>query len=279
MIRLLQDAAGRGEIDPWDIDVISVIDSFLDQLNQRIPWLNSDLKSHNKNISFEKHLADSSEVFFAASVLVSLKADILEAETFESDSLEDDSILEEIEDQQWLHPDFELPKHPEKYLRRRSFSPPEMKRSATLGELISQLESIAEYVESQDLQILKKKRSKRFSERELISQVTSLAHRETLPETTAALEVFISSWELALQWVDFEFLIKKWRDIAKPDLDTDRVGVFWALLFLYSQNKISMEQEGSLYGPLRIKRILPEGFIAQLPFENLEVNNASPTAA
>ena len=29
LIKFLQDAAGKGELDPWDIDVISVIDSFL----------------------------------------------------------------------------------------------------------------------------------------------------------------------------------------------------------------------------------------------------------
>ena len=31
LIKFLQDAAGKGELDPWDIDVISVIDSFLEQ--------------------------------------------------------------------------------------------------------------------------------------------------------------------------------------------------------------------------------------------------------
>ena len=35
-IRLLQDAAERGELDPWDVDVIAVVDGFLDQLRQRI---------------------------------------------------------------------------------------------------------------------------------------------------------------------------------------------------------------------------------------------------
>ena len=35
-IRLLQDAAVRGELDPWDVDVIAVVDGFLDQLRQRI---------------------------------------------------------------------------------------------------------------------------------------------------------------------------------------------------------------------------------------------------
>ena len=31
LIKFLQDAAGKGDLDPWDIDVISVIDSFLEQ--------------------------------------------------------------------------------------------------------------------------------------------------------------------------------------------------------------------------------------------------------
>ena len=35
-IRLLQDAAQRGDLDPWDVDVIAVVDGFLDQLKQRI---------------------------------------------------------------------------------------------------------------------------------------------------------------------------------------------------------------------------------------------------
>ena len=35
-IRLLQDAAEQGDLDPWDVDVIAVVDGFLDQLRQRI---------------------------------------------------------------------------------------------------------------------------------------------------------------------------------------------------------------------------------------------------
>ena len=38
-IRLLQDAAERGDLDPWDVDVIAVVDGFLDQLRQRIDCL------------------------------------------------------------------------------------------------------------------------------------------------------------------------------------------------------------------------------------------------
>ena len=272
LIKFLQDAAGRGELDPWDIDVISVIDSFLDQFNQKLN--NSSLE----NISYERNLSETSEAFFAASVLVNLKAQVLESDVFPKE-IEDFIEEDEMGDQGWLNQNFDLPEYPEKYLRRRSAAPPIIKRTTTLGELVSQLESIAELIETQDNLLTKRNRIKKFGDRALISQVKSLAHREKLPETTKALGKFIDSWERALQWIDFEDLVTKWKEVAKSDLDKDRLGVFWALLFLSSQNKIEMKQIHSLYGPIKIKRLLPEGGLAQLPIENLEVTDTSPTAA
>ena len=35
-IRLLQEAAERHDLDPWDVDVIAVVDGFLDQLRVRM---------------------------------------------------------------------------------------------------------------------------------------------------------------------------------------------------------------------------------------------------
>ena len=67
MIKFLQDAAGRGDLDPWDIDVISVIDSFLDQFGNNLK------DSANNQISFQKDLSETSEALFGASVLVNLK--------------------------------------------------------------------------------------------------------------------------------------------------------------------------------------------------------------
>ena len=81
----------------------------------------------------------------------------------------------------------------------------------------------------------RRQRRKRFSTRDAINQVANLAHREKLPETTAALGVFLNGWEDALDWVDFEGLVQRWGQVAAADLDQDRVGVFWALLFLSSQ--------------------------------------------
>ena len=46
LIKFLQDAAGRGDLDPWDIDVISVIDSFLEQFNQSLQYSSNDQISY-----------------------------------------------------------------------------------------------------------------------------------------------------------------------------------------------------------------------------------------
>jgi len=51
------------------------------------------------------------------------------------------------------------------------------------------------------------------------------------------------------------------------------------LLFLSSENKIEIKQINSLYGPIQIKRIIPDGGLAQLPIENIQVTNTSPPAA
>ena len=272
LIKFLQDAAGRGDLDPWDIDVISVIDSFLEQFNQNLK------NSSNNQVSFQKDLSETSEAFFAASVLVNLKAQVLESDVFQegmSDYEEDTGM----DNQEWINQGFDIPKYPEKYLRRRSVAQPVLKRISTLGELVSQLESIAETIETQDLLLMKRKRNKKYSEKALISKVQALAHREKLPETTKALGKFLDGWEKALQWTDFENLVKKWQNVEKSDLDKDRLGVFWALLFLSSENKIEIKQKNSLFGPIQIKRIIPEGGIAQLPIENLEVTDTSSSAA
>jgi len=271
LIKFLQDAAGKGDLDPWDIDVISVIDSFLEQYSQNLG------RQANGSTTYQKDLSETSEAFFAASVLVNLKAQVLESDVFKENSsdFEDDF---DMDDQNWIDQEFDIPKNPEKYLRRRSIAQPILKRTTTLGELVSQLESIAEVIETQDLLLMKRKRNKKFSDKALICQVQSLAHREKLPETTKELGKFIDGWEKALQWTDFEYLVEKWQTVVKNDLDKDRLGVFWALLFLSSENKIEIKQINSLYGPIQIKRIIPEGGLAQLPIENLDVTKTVPSA-
>lgn len=280
-IRLLQDAAQRGDIDPWDVDVIPVVDGFLDQLKQRIDIPKKISKHFSQNGgSYEVDLAQSSEAFLAASVLVGLKAEVLEAEMFSVDiDVEDESGFD-FQEQGWLDESFQLPLRPERHLLRRPVAPPPFRRPVTLGELINQLETIAESLKNDELQNRRRLRQKKLSDREVIAQVSSLAHREKLPETTAALAIFINDWEQALYWVDFELLVQRWREnSASEGLDTDRVGVFWALLFLCSQGKVEIEQKGSLFSPISLKRLLEPGMVAQLPISSLDVTDGSPAAA
>ncbi len=283
-IRLLQDAAVRGELDPWDVDVIAVVDGFLDQLRQRIevPRLVAAAGG-----SYEQDLAETSEAFLAASVLVGLKAEVLEAATFPPEPVQDDSFGFDFDDdgQGWLmNPGLEIPRRPERHLWRRPVAPPPLQRTVTLGELIRQLEDIAERIEDDESKIRSRLRPKRYSERAAIEQVAALAHREKLPETTAALSQFLLQWPQAVQWAGFEELVEAWAASveakgAAAELDADRVGVFWALLFLCHQGKVELEQTGGLFGPLSLKRLLDMGESVQLALRPTLVPTLEPLAA
>lgn len=257
-IRLLQDAAERGELDPWDVDVIAVVDGFLDQLRSRIEVPRLVALSSGRGGSFEQDLAETSEAFLAASVLVGLKAEVLEARTFPPPPPDEDfgELGFDEDGQGWLlNPALELPRRPERHLLRRPVAPPPLQRPVTLGELIRQLEEIAERLEQHDGSSRQRSRSRRYSDRAAIEQVAALAHREKLPETTAALSQFLLEWPEAGRWCCFETLVTAWSEVAPEDLDCDRVGVFWALLFLCSQGRVELAQEGGLHGPLRLQRI------------------------
>ncbi len=278
-IRLLQDAAERGEIDPWDVDVIAVIDGFLDQLQQRIAAprrLSGEKAGESLGMggSYEHELAQTSEAFLAASVLVGLKAELLESSTFPPEPLLEEAFDPEDDEPLWQGAGIDpvLLRRPERHLLRRPVAPPPLQRPVTLGELIRQLEDIAERLEQEEGRSRTRQRPKRFSDRAAIAQVAALAHREKLPETTAALSLFLQEWQPAatLEWVGFEQLVADWSDHvdrqgAGDNLDRDRVGVFWALLFLSSQGRIELEQRGGLFTPLSLRRRLESGEAVPLP--------------
>jgi segregation and condensation protein A len=288
-IRLLQDAAERGEIDPWDVDVIAVIDGFLDQLRSRIgvPRLvvAEAAGGGGQGGSYEQELAQTSEAFLAASVLVGLKAELLESATFPPEPVLEDAFEAEADGFGWDGEGLPLalPRRPERHLRRRPVAPPPLQRPVTLGELIRQLEDIAERLEQQEGVGRPRVRSKRYSDRAAIAQVAALAHREKLPETTAALSRYLQEWEATAEtgWVNFEQLVVAWgeevdRRGAGEDLDRDRVGVFWALLFLSAQGRLELEQSGGLFGPLQLRRVLEPGQSAQLPLLTAAARGGEP---
>ncbi|MFO0104598.1 MAG: segregation/condensation protein A [Cyanobium sp.] len=275
-IRLLQDAAERGDLDPWDVDVIAVVDGFLDQLHQRItvPRLAAAVGG-----SYEQDLAETSEAFLAASVLVSLKAELLEASTLPPEPLLEHPFDPDADGDGdgWAADAAQvLPRRPERHLWRRPVAPPPLQRPVTLGELIQQLEDIAERLERDGPQGHRRQRPRRFSERAAMEQVANLAHREKLPETTAALCGFLRQGPAAERWVSFETLVEAWSDAvsgrgAGADLDSDRVGVFWALLFLCHQGRLELEQEGGLFGPLQLRALADPQSESAIPGDGTEL--------
>ena len=63
------------------------------------------------------------------------------------------------------------------------------------------------------------------------------------------------------QWLGFDQLVGAWEAEQDKDpledLDRDRVGVFWALLFLCAQGNVDLRQEQGLVGPLNLRRVEP----------------------
>jgi len=279
-ISFLIDLAERGEIDPWDVKVIDVIDRFLSELSPIV----------DKGTPYEATLSQSGQAFLYASMLVLLKAESLtQAESSEADVQPEDEA-ELLDPQQFG--DSSLPPFLEKQLRRRAVAQPPQRRRVTLKELIEQLQTIAAALEDKP-QRARLHRARPHSRTQAIRTIAQLAHQENLSEMAVALDQFFTDhWSKITQgqeWLDFELLLEFWSQIQaaanlntsslqekmlkKSEIDSstsphpqspnhDRVGVFWALLLLSAQSKVELAQE-EFYRDLKI-RVLSEQSIADL---------------
>ncbi len=251
-IDTLIEMAHQGEINPWDVSVIEVIDRFLQDLG----ILNSlDLSFQQQN------LPRSGQAFLWASMLVRYKADTLQALEQEPEEVFPEEDAEELlVDGQSRR----LPKDLENRLRRRTAVPPLQRRRVTLAELIDQIEAIAVEIEKNDKKPKRVKRARPQSRREALQIITELAHQENLTELASQLEQFLQTRLPEIlpdlphrSWVDLETLLRCWHHHLDPDKlpdKKDKVGVFWALLLLSSQSKVSLAQE-EFYQDLQVQII------------------------
>jgi len=269
-IALLIDLAEQGEIDPWDVKVIEVIDRFLSQLK---PHQNPG----GSRAAYESDLSESGQAFLYASMLVLLKADSL-ARHEAAQAEEAAAALEEFVDEEDLA-EAPLPLSLERQIRRRAVARPQQNRRVTLQELIAQLELMAEAVAEHTPRI-RTRRPKPQSRSQAIRTIAQLAHQENLSEIAAALEVFLNeAWDDICEgadWMEFEALLSVWVESdlgqslqaasAHHTEHSDRVGVFWALLFLSAQSKVELGQE-EFYQDLRVRSLanLSAEAIAALP--------------
>ncbi len=253
-IALLIEMAEQGEIDPWDVKVIEVIDRFLSDLTP--VTTGQEL--------YEKNLSSSGQAFLYASMLVLLKAESL----VQADAPATDAA--EFPEAEFLSPeDFALaplPPNLEKRIQRRAVAQPGQRRKVTLKDLIDQLRAIAVALDSPT----PRKRVTRppsQSRSQTVRAIAQLAHQENLSEMATALEQFFASYwadEATTQgWLDFELLLELWTQ-AQADHPTvapsqhhapnhrDRVGIFWALLLLSAQSKVELAQD-EFYQDLRVR--------------------------
>lgn len=235
-IAKLIELAETGEINPWDVQVIEVIDRFLAE----IPPTQADLPQ-------------SGQAFLWASMLVLLKANTLssmnevEAETEETEEWEEELSISKTR----------LPIALEKHLRRRSAAPPLRQRKVTLAELITQIKAIE--VKLTEKPVNKRPRTSRSSKAQAISQ---LAHQENLTEIATYLEEFLQLNQSRLGNGNLELnellhLLENHQPANQHIKSQDKVGVFWALLLLSAESKVELFQE-EFYQDLQIKPLLLE---------------------
>ena len=214
-IALLIDLAQRGEIDPWDVQVIEVIDRYLSKLI---------LATEAAQGSCEADLSQSGQAFLSASMLVLFKANtLIELESPEAalDQSEDDFLLE-AED--GTPAKLRLPL--DRQLRRRPVALPPQKRRVTLQELIDQLQLMATQLQlSQEAMApsTKTNNTRRLnsqSRAQAAHAIAELAHQENLTEVAGELEQFLNRHSHCIptqeqDWLNLDQLVELWTQ-AKP---------------------------------------------------------------
>ena len=263
-ISLLIDLAQRGEIDPWDIQVIEVIDRYLSELFS---------PQETAQRACEADLSESGQAFLSASMLVLFKANTLvalESPEVDLNQSQDDFPIE-AEDGPLAKPRLPL----ERQLHRRPAALPPQKRRVTLQELIDQLQLMATQLQlsPEAMALSKTTRTRRLSSQsrtQAALAIAQLAHQENLTEVAGELEQFLNrhSHRVLAQeqdWLNLEQLVELWTQ-TKPSAPiasstqlghNNRVSVFWALLLLSAQSKVELSQE-EFYQEIKIRRLEAE---------------------
>ncbi|WP_218080453.1 segregation/condensation protein A [Anthocerotibacter panamensis] len=214
-IGLLLELARRGEVDPWDIDVVQLTDRFLASMGELTT----------------RDLALTGQALFYASLLIHLKAQILEARTFPQ------PVPEELMAEEPNIVYFPLPL--EQMLKRRLSAPQNLpQRPLTLQELLAHLKE-AEHLDQQKILPLTPSRLPPGSVRTL-EQVKELAHQENLEDLIHRVRERVARSFHTDTPLSLEELI------AGED---DQLGTFIALLFLAARSLVLLDQE-DFYGEI-----------------------------
>ncbi|EHC15113.1 segregation/condensation protein A [Fischerella thermalis] len=249
--------AEKGEIDPWDVQVIDVIDRYIELMTPQ-----------TTQKGYEADLSQSGQAFLSASMLVLFKANTLmqlQSAAEEQAALADDNLLEEIEEG-GLYQAHRL--QFERHIRRRPAAMPPPKRRVTLQELMEQLQVMAEQLKLVE-KVKKPSRPRRQPSLQTMQAALELAHQENLTEVAGELEQVLYRWstELCLEqnWLNLEQLVELWTQTKQSQQhetghnspNGHKVSVFWALLLLSAQSKVELFQE-EFYQDVKIRLLTGE---------------------
>jgi segregation and condensation protein A len=249
--------AEKGEIDPWDVQVIEVIDRYIELMAPQ-----------TTRKGYEADLSQSGQAFLSASMLVLFKANTLmqlQSAADEQEAVADDMLLEEIENGT-LYQGYRL--QFERHIRRRPAAMPPPKRRVTLQELIEQLQVMAEQLKLVE-KANKPSRPRRQPSLQTMRAALELAHQENLTEVAGELEQVLYRWatELCVEqnWLNLEQLVQLWTQTKQSQQhetghnspNSHKVSIFWALLLLSAQSKVELFQE-EFYQDIKIRLVTDE---------------------
>lgn len=248
-IELLIDLAQKGEINPWDVQVIEIIDRFLAELGI----------NESQNIDLQTaDLSQSGQVMLWASMLVLFKAETLEKLSQVEDNEENYEDFDEDGELDALRRNFRN-SDIDKHIKRRTSAPPPKTRKVTLAELITQLQAMESELDekkiSHDLPLNKTKKG--YTRKQALKTITDLAHNENLTELAQQINDFLTqnlTHNHHNEYIKLDRLVNNWQSYKQEKVE-DKVGVFWALLLLSSQSKVELYQE-EFYQDLDIKLII-----------------------
>lgn len=236
-IATLIELAEAKEINPWDVQVIEVINRFLTELGI----------DDSENLALEEtDLSQSGQVMLWASKLVLFKAETLERLNQEEDN-PDELTPEELESWEIAEDERKtFNNNLTKQIKRRTSAPALKKRKVTLAEFIAQLQIIDNQISKKKInhRLTLKKKKKGYTRQQALKTITELAHNENLTELAEQLSNFLNNNLLNQQQckIALDELINHWQSHIAED-KSDRVGVFWALLLLSSQSKVELHQQ------------------------------------
>ncbi len=226
-VEILVGMAERGEIDPWNIDIVEVTDRFLTELERRR----------------QLDLRVSGRTLFYAATLLRLKSEYLDVPEEPETSVVDMEEFDEEEEEFSYEPGgYSTPiERLEREIKRRLSRKNYRKRPVTLYELIKLLKT-AEKEER------RRHRVRAIPEENLITteDVVATAHSEDYRESSARVlqgceELFCGDADITLAGLS-------------ENLGWSIADVYIPLLFLNLEGKLALSQD-AIYSDLMIRRV------------------------